>query len=482
MSTVILIDPPTPYDDQINLGPVYLGSYLESIGHKVRIVDMNFHQKDNYERLWEAIQESWPDIIGISVMTYFAFGEVKKLLKYIKTVCDAQIVVGGASPTIFAVEMMKDNPEIDWAVVGEGEHTLGEICEAVQDKAFEYIEGAAWRDGKNIVFVEQRPPIKDLDTLPMLNFGLIDLVEKYGFTYYRNTLVMSTSRGCPYACSFCLSSVLCQRKWRPFSAKRVVDEIEAAHNKYNLTRVSFEDDNFVMLPDRVIDICRMIKERNLPVKLCLEGGVRADRLTRESFEALRSIGIEDAFLAVESGSPKVFDQIGKGETLRDIEVALRLLDKANIDLQVYMILGLPGDTHETFLESMAFLKKYHVKGRWHFAFPFENTKMFDYVKEHGRFLKDCTGYDINIRNEITTYGTMPLVFDTPEYPSKQRVKDYYTAVMDSGALFYVFGRFKNHALNALRCLFLVAWHKPTKLPAYFNYLSKLARNYMRLKV
>ncbi len=368
---VLLIDPMTPYDDQINLAPVSLGSYLGELEHSVRIVDMNFRKQDAYKRLDKALLELNPEVIGISIMSYFAFGEVRKLIHQLRTQTDSKIVVGGASPSMFPERMLSENNEIDFLIFGEGERTFAELIDAIDSGSYDDVAGLAYRQNGEVIVNKKRPMIKNLDSLPMLNFDLIDLVAKYGFIYYRDTYTIATSRGCPYNCSFCLSKTLSNRRWRCFSAQRVVAEIENAYSKYRLRRVSFQDDNFVMRPTRVIEICHMIRERGLNIKLCLEGGIRADRLTEESFQELCLTGLNSGFLGVESGSPKVFDMIGKGETLEEVEKALVMLKSANIDLQIYMILGLPGDTHKTFLESMAFAKKHNAKCRWHFAFPFE---------------------------------------------------------------------------------------------------------------
>jgi len=510
---VLLIDPMTAYDDQINLGPVSVGSYAKSLGHDVRIVDMNFRKHDAYDRLMTEIEQLNPDIIGISIMSYFAFGEVRKLLHYL-TALKSKIVVGGASPSMFPEKMLAENPEIDFLIFGEGEKTFTDLLEVLQHdknkpvglfsghvycnkcktshwmygpcptKAVALTPGLAYRDRDKIIVNAKRPLIENLDSLPPLDFDIIDLVRDYGFTYYRDTYTIATSRGCPYNCCFCLSKTLSNRRWRCFSAERVVDEIENAVHKYGLHRISFQDDNFVMKPQRVIEICRLIRERKLEIKICLEGGIRADRLTEESFQALRETGLDNGFLGVESGSPEVFNQMGKGETLEDIEKAIQMLQSADMDLQLYMILGLPGATHETFLESVAFAKKYNAKCRWHLAFPFEGTGMYDYVVKHGRFLRNCAGYDVDVMtgNDVTTPGTMPLGFDTPEYPVNQRIADYYAAVIDSENFFYILGaKYGNGLRGILRCLLLVMRYKPSKLGAYASYILRIATRYLRRK-
>ena len=142
----------------------------------------------------------------------------------------------------------------------------------------------------------------------------------------------------------------------------------------------------------------------------------------------------------------------------------------NFDLHAYMILGLPGDTHKTFLESMKFVKKYNLKCRWHLAFPFEGTRMYEYVKSSGQFLRNCSGYNIDVisDNHVTAPGTFPLAFDTPEYPARQRLADYYYAVIDSEKIFYIFGaKYKSHVLHVMRLLFQVLRYAPHKLPTYF---------------
>jgi radical SAM superfamily enzyme YgiQ (UPF0313 family) len=477
---VLLIDPITPYSDQMNLGLVYLGSYIDKAGYNVRIIDMNFRKQDAYERLDEALAEFKPDVVGISIISYFAFNEVCKLLRKLRAQTKSKIMVGGTSPSMFPKRMLLENDEIDFLVFGEGENTFVELLGVLSQDSnrFSSIKGLAYRDGRRVIVNDKRPLIDNLDSLPMLNFDLVDLVAKYGFLYYKDTYIMATSRGCPYNCSFCLSNILCNRNWKYFSAQRVVDEIENAYCKYNLRRISFQDDNFVMQPERVIEICRMIRQRGLKIKLWLDGGIRADRLTKESFQELCASGLELGVLAVESGSAKVFEMIGKGETLEEVKKTLVMLKSAHIDLNIFMILGLPGDTHETFLESLALARKYNVKCRWHFAFPFEGTRMFEYVKKSGRLLRNVSGYDIDVisDNDVTSPGTMPLAFDTPEYPARQRIADYYYAVIDSEAFFNIFGvKYKNNILRFFRCLFILLRYGPHKLPAYLLWILRTVR-------
>lgn len=469
---VLLIDPMTPYNDQINLGLVSLASYIDRIGHDVRIVDMNFRKEDAHKRLDEALTQLNPEVVGISIMTYFAFSEVRSLLRKLRTQTKSRIVVGGSSPSMFPERMLSENDEIDFLIVQEGEETFADLLTALSQRAggFADIRGLVFRDGARVIVNDKRPLIRDLDSLPMLNFNLVDLVTKYGFQYYKDTYIMATSRGCPYNCSFCLSNVLCNRRWRPFSAQRVVDEIKNAYEKYRLRRISFQDDNFVMKPQRVIEICRLIREQGLNINLHLDGGIRADRLTEDSLRELCASGLKGGTVAVESGSKKVFDMIGKGETLDEVEKAVTMLKSANFDLQAYMILGLPGDTHQTFLESMKFVKKHNLKCRWHLAFPFEGTRMYEYVKSNGQFLRNCSGYDIDVisDNHVTVPGTFPLAFDTPEYPARQRLADYYYAVIESENIFYIYGgKYKSHVLHVMRLLFQVLRYAPHKLPTYF---------------
>lgn len=478
---VLLIDPMTPYDDQVNLGLVSLASYIQSIGHEVSIVDMNFCKQDAHERLDEELTQLDPDVIGISIISYFAFSEVRNLLRKLRAQTKSKIVVGGSSPSMFPEKMLAENREIDYLVIKEGEETFAELLSALSSGSgtFAGIKGLAFRDGDKLIVNDKRPPIRDLDSLPLPNFDLLDLVRKYGFKYYKDTYIMATSRGCPYNCSFCLSNVLCDRRWRPFSAQRVVEEIINAHDKYGLRRFSFQDDNFIMQPQRVIEICQMIREKDLKISLHLDGGIRADRLTEESFQELCATGLKGGTVAVESGSSRVFDMIDKGETLEAVERAVSMLKSANFDLQAYMILGLPGDTHETFLESMEFAKKYNLKCRWHLAFPFEGTKMYEYVQKNGRFLRNYSGYDIDIvsDNDVTAPGTVPLAFDTPEYPASQRLADYYYAVIDSENVFYIYGaKYKSCLMHLVRLLVQILRYAPHKLPTY---LSIGVRKYAR---
>ena len=106
---ILLIDPTTPYNDQMNLGLIYLGSYLDSRGYETRIVDMNFCKQDAYSRLDKVLVEFKPDIVGISIISYFAFDEIRRLIRKIKKETTSKIIVGGPSPSMFPEKMLLEN-------------------------------------------------------------------------------------------------------------------------------------------------------------------------------------------------------------------------------------------------------------------------------------------------------------------------------------------------------------------------------------
>ena len=87
-----------------------------------------------------------------------------------------------------------------------------------------------------------------------------------------------TSRGCPYNCIYCFHSL--GRKWRPRSARNIVDEIEWQVNKLGVREISISDDNFTLDKKRAEDVCEMIIRRGIKVKIQLMNGIRADRVDK----------------------------------------------------------------------------------------------------------------------------------------------------------------------------------------------------------
>jgi radical SAM superfamily enzyme YgiQ (UPF0313 family) len=194
-----------------------------------------------------------------------------------------------------------------------------------------------------------------------------------------------TSRGCPFRCSFCSSGAFLGRKLRLRSPKEVVDEIELLVNKYGVKEIHFEDDNFTLIKDHAKAICREIIARNIKIVWQSPNGVRIDSLDDELIYLMKESGCYRLAFGIESASQKILDRANKMIDLRKVPDAIKKVKKAGIEAHGFFILGLPGETRETAMETINFATKLSLDlANFALLVPLPGSQIF----------KECYGADI----------------------------------------------------------------------------------------
>ena len=393
----------------------YVAAVLEK-HHKVSIIDVPTEGWRNLEQIDETkyrvgltnkeiadrIRKLSPDIVGINVpfsgWSKGAF-EVAETVKNI----DKDIVTffDGLHATARPYECLSD-PNVDYIVRGEGEETISELVDTLEQgrpEQLEIVKGIGFLKNGNPVITSPRPLIEDLDSLPLPARHLLPM-ELYFEAVKENPIrgvirkrwaIMITSRGCPHECIFCSNHIVMGRKWRPRSPEKVVDEIEHLVEKYKIEQIDFYDDNMTLKKNRVIEICDLIKERNLDIEWYVPTGVRADTLDEELLTKMKLSGCRGLRIAPESGVQRVVnDVIKKRQNLKAVENAVVLTNKLGIKLGIFFVLGLIGETKEDMKETINFAYKLRKLGakNFHFsiAMPLYGTELYEQAK-NGGFLK-----------------------------------------------------------------------------------------------
>jgi anaerobic magnesium-protoporphyrin IX monomethyl ester cyclase len=207
--------------------------------------------------------------------------------------------------------------------------------------------------GKELLSTPDRPMIPDLDALPFPARALLPNAsyirhgkKKEG---HSTTTVLST-RGCPFACEFC-SNVIFGSSFRERSPEKVVDEIEVALS-LGYDRVSFSDDVFTLKRDRLMRICAEIRRRGLHFKWdCLS---RVDAMDFDMAREMRAAGCTRIYFGIESGNDGILRLMKKNITANQARQAVESAHQAGLEVGAFFILGYPGDTDDTVLETLRF--------------------------------------------------------------------------------------------------------------------------------
>jgi anaerobic magnesium-protoporphyrin IX monomethyl ester cyclase len=254
----------------------------------------------------------------------------------------AHIVVGGPHVTALPVEMLRHVPEIDTAVVGEGEKTFLELLDRLaRGGGAAGIAGTVARRNGEIVRGAPREAVTDLDAL----------ASPADYFHLRTLL---TSRGCPMHCTFCSSRLMWGRRLRLHSVGYVLDTLEKTVAGYGQKIVAIKDDTFTADRQRVLAICEGIAARGL--KFIWSCDTRADCLDDELLYHMRVAGCARISLGVESAAPAILKNIRKRIGPETVMAATRMAQTYGLQVRYYMMVGNRGETWETFQQSLKFIE------------------------------------------------------------------------------------------------------------------------------
>jgi len=205
---------------------------------------------------------------------------------------------------------------------------------------WDQIQGITFlRDGEQVA-TPRRPLIRDIDAVPYPAYHLYD-IPKYMRLMVNPGVTLITSRGCPYACTFC-DAEMTPRQYRAMSPERVVDLIEFLIQRYDPPQMMFFDDLFTIQRKRVIAICKEIVRRGLHFEFACES--RLDTMDFELLRWMRKAGCVKIYYGLESGSPELLVTMKKGLTLQKMEQAAKLNREVGMWFKYFLIYGFPEET------------------------------------------------------------------------------------------------------------------------------------------
>jgi anaerobic magnesium-protoporphyrin IX monomethyl ester cyclase len=383
---VLLVHPFCPLNEIPSppLGIGYLAAALERVQVEVKVLDLAVSPYGK-ARLERVLTEFQPHMIGATAKTS---DDVIKVLTDAKSI-DPEIttVMGGPHISFCAEETMPEYPALDLAVIGEGDETVVELTQALKIKPdLSPIRGIVYRDVSNIRFTEARPPSIDVDTLPFPARCLLPLSK---YRALGAPITMTTSRGCPFQCIFCVGRSMVGAEVRYRNAKSVVDEFQYL-STLGFRQINIVDDLFTADKKQCIAICDEILARDIRVKWT--SFARADTVSRDLLKKMKQTGCYAIAFGFESANPDILKTIRKGITAAQMTEAVRMCVEAGIIPHGSFILELPGETPQTLRQTIDFGHDLDEMGAMvdsHFLGPFPGTRGREHSEEYGiRILTD----------------------------------------------------------------------------------------------
>ncbi|MCP4683492.1 MAG: radical SAM protein [Desulfobacterales bacterium] len=327
----------------IPIGVYYVGALLKQNGYDIEI--LNWYNIDRKaQQIEKILSRKNADIIGFSILHTNRWGgiDIARIAKRINP--DVKIIFGGVGATMLWKHFLTHFNEIDFVVMGEGEHTFLNLVKRLKEqdhKEIENIKGLAFRKGKEIIHTGDADTIQGLDELP---------IPANYFQYQH----VSSSRGCPGNCTFCGSPEFWGHKVRFHSPEYFVRQLEVL-NKRGVSFFYFSDDIFAIKKDRVIEICKKILEKNL--KITWAAISRVDYVNEDILYWMRKAGCIQISYGVESGSEKIRKKLNKNIQSNQIKKAFALTAKYGILPRAYFIYACPGESWATIQETIDLIRE-----------------------------------------------------------------------------------------------------------------------------
>ena len=272
----------------------------------------------------------------------------------------------------------------DFVIKGEGEQTLLELLHATEKRGdVSQIPGLVFKKSGLSVITSARPVIRDLDSLPLPAWDLVDIpaykkIWKKHHGYF--SLNIATTRGCPFKCNWCAKPIYGNR-YNSRSPRHVIREIEWLIREYQPDHFWMCDDIFGLKPGWVQDFKTLVLKNQLRFRYKIQS--RVDLLLEpEVIDALALSGVETVWVGAESGSQKILDAMDKGTTVQQIGEATRLMKEKNIRVAFFVQFGYIGETRQDIDQTINMvLDLLPDEVGISVSYPLPGTKFYDKVKD-----------------------------------------------------------------------------------------------------
>ncbi|MHA2037641.1 MAG: B12-binding domain-containing radical SAM protein [Promethearchaeota archaeon] len=423
---ILLINPKTSKKPKVqreffrepNLGLLYLAAILDYNNISVDILDLEQYIDFTELEIKDIVKEKSRNysVFGITSLTntFHLAIDIARIIK--KRNRNSFIILGGPHVTFMYKEILEHDKKsenlIDFICLGEAEISMFKLVKILIsqkqtnnklkecENELKEINGLAFYDSKGKLNVNNKTNYIELEDLPLP--ARYKLSQDY---YYYTIANIIVNRGCPNQCSFCSRQKLF-KKTKIRSISSILSEIRAIQALQTYKYINFYD-NININSSFLRDFCRMFIENKIDIPWGCE--IRVDTITSEEARLLKSAGCMLIATGIESASIDVLSKNFKFQEPEKVKKGIANLKKTKIPIQAYFVLGLPGETEETFQKTINYIETLPLDENdtlnYFVATPYPGSRLWDEKDQ----------FKINIiETNFIKYDCEHLIFETRE--------------------------------------------------------------------
>lgn len=406
MSRITLYNPLTDYDSitHVSRPPLGLIAIADACARHditaITVIDDDIGRSD--ENWIERIVATDPDVVGITTWLG-GFPDLNALRRALSQ--KTMLVAGGPLVSVTPEYHLASGADV--AVVGNGTTIFPQLVK----------EHANGRPAKGKVL---SPP-----TIGIIRFEqgyqFFPMEEYVSHWGSKRGFIVMTSFGCPFACQFCARDYLSE--WQPRNSAHVAEEVAALVAQYGVDDLFIGDATFTGKQDHFQKMAGLLQRAGVAY-FCM---TRADCLDRERVKCLAGSGCRMVMLGLESASSSIAESLRGGKNGEKVLRAKALLEKAKIEVNVFVLFGLPGETETSLTETLTFVKKHKLKVSPNVLFPIPGTPIWDIATKKGvlpalgTYLERLNEYNRQNRE----YVSVPGICEASEEAIKSAVREIW---------------------------------------------------------
>ena len=294
----------------------------------------------------EHLKQTKPELVVLATSTPSFPQDIITIQEIRQALPETVIAAFGIHVSVLPDECFTAAPALDAIIRGEPEYSIKSLAESLKsNREIQPSPGVSVRRNGMVEHGPDREFITDLDSLPFPAWDLFP-VQEYRLPFVgRPFLLVTTARGCPYPCTFCVAKSYYGQKVRRRSPERIVEEIRWIIKQFNIRDFFFWSESTTLGKEPMLELCE--KVRAISPKIQWVCNSRVDHVDDELLGAMRAAGCWMLSFGVESGDQGILDRSQKKQTIEQTRAAVMLAKKHRFQVAGHFVLGLPGETTET---------------------------------------------------------------------------------------------------------------------------------------